>query len=235
VYILTLLPFISNPVFQKAVLGSDINARFFIAQISLGFSESIQIVPILLITLLFLLYSKKPSTDQSTTIGYQSFAIMAANLILLGYSHFHPQWFTWIIPFWIFWIVTLEYKHQLGAALLSLLSFGAWLIIVILFKDKSLSIGLLIPINPSLANLPILSEYLFLKGVKVQDYTNYAHSWLAAMGTLTLVGAGVYYKEITTSVFAKIPHPYSDAARSQRVCRSFAHFRARLLGSRRDF
>ncbi len=204
VYILTLLPFIVNPIFQKTVLGSDINSRFFIAQIGLGFSENIQIMPILLLLLIFGLYVKKNNNNNNLDINLQSLALMTVNLLLLGFSHFHPQWFTWIIPFWSLWLISQKRKNLIPNIFLSLITFGAWLLVIILFQDASLSYGLFIPINAALANLPILRDFLLLKNIKALDYNNYAHSWLAGMGMLALASVFTHRCEFTKHIFIKI-------------------------------
>ncbi len=203
VYFVTLLPFITNPVFQRAVLSSDINTRFFIAQIGLGFSENIQLVPILLLVLGFVLYTKQKEQKSNIGIGYQAFSIMTCNLLLLGFSHFHPQWFTWLIPFWALWYMSLKREDLPLAGLMSFLTFGAWCMVVILFQDASLSYGLLVPINATVTNLPILRDFLITKNIKALDYNNYAHTWLAAMATLALTGIFVYFKKVKETTFVE--------------------------------
>ena len=189
-YVLTLLPFIANPEFQKYVLNSDINDRFLISQIDLGFSDAISIVPLLLLLALFAIISKPmllTTRNLLQSLGWQSFAVMTSCLVLLGFSHFHPQWLTWVVPFWSLWMITLDRQKALIAGSLSLSVIGVWLIIILLFSDSYLSFGLLVPLNQTLGNIPILRDLLQVKGINVYKYNMFAHTWLAWIGTISLI------------------------------------------------
>lgn len=187
-YILTLLPFMANATFRQAVLNSDINDRFFIGHIDLGFTEAIFIVPLLLLLALYAVYktsiSKKFPIEQ---LSGQAFAVVACNLLLLCFSHFHPQWFTWLIPFWALWIVTQKQFSQWWVTLLSALTIGAWAFVVMMFDDSYLTFGLLVPLNPAWANLPIMREFALKAGIDVIKYNNFAHTWLAAVASIGLI------------------------------------------------
>lgn len=185
VYLLTLMPFISNPIFRKFVLNSDLNNRFFISQIGLGFSESVHLVPLLLMLVFFAAAVKQPK--EKAQIGFQALILMTLNLLLLGFSHFHPQWYTWVIPFWALWLAGLRRSHQAWILAFTGLAVAAWAVVILLFyNDASLSYGLFIPINPSLANLPVLRDFMAMRGMDPLRFNNYAHTWLAATGLLSL-------------------------------------------------
>lgn len=187
VYIATLLPFISNATFREAVLNSDINDRFFIGQIDLGFSDAIVIVPLLLLVGLYAATQLKTTKDSKDLLSKQSLAMMTCNLLLLGFSHFHPQWFTWIIPFWCLWLVQQKPVTFWIASVISALTFGAWLLIVILFQDTYLFQGILVPVNPAVSNIPLLRDLLIGKNIDVLKFNSFAHTWLAAMGLFSLI------------------------------------------------
>jgi len=187
VYLLTILPFIKNTVFQQEVLNSAITDRFFIATMNLGLGDRVIIVPFLLITLLIFAinYSKAKLSLES-----RSFLIMASNLVLLGFSHFHPQWFTWIIPFWAIWATSQIKKNKTTEIfLMSTLVFLAWLIIVLLFRDIYLYWGIFSPMNPDLINLPFLSEYLSARNFDVVQTNNIAHSIVAGVALASVIAA----------------------------------------------
>jgi hypothetical protein len=185
VYVFTILPFIKNSVFQQQVLNSTITDRFLIATINLGLGDRVIIVPILLITIL--IFAIKFSKAK-LSLSSRSFLIMASNLVLLGFTHFHPQWFTWIIPFWAIWAVAqIKENKTVEIILMSLLVFLAWLIILLLFRDTSLYWGIFLPINPDLVNLPFLSEYLSTRNFDTVKINNLAHSVLAGVALASVI------------------------------------------------
>lgn len=185
VYCLTILPFIKNAIFQQEVLNSSITDRFLIATINLGLGDRVIIVPILLIVLLIFAINYSRT---KLPLSSRSFIIMASNLVLLGFTHFHPQWFTWIIPFWAIWAAAqIREKKEIEIVLTSSLVFLAWLIVVFLFRDTSLYWGIFLPINPDLVNLPFISEYLSARNVGVEKINNLAHSVLAGVALTSVI------------------------------------------------
>ena len=186
VFILTLLPFIKNNIFRAYVLnGSGIGDRIFISQINLGFSESILIVPILIFLTFFFAW-KKTVLSKEKLLQFTALSLMTINALLLSWSHFHPQWWTWTVPFWALWLVTINLKNRKFIYWLSGLAFLAWLSVVLIFQDSYLSIGLLTVLNPNLVNLPSINSLLVAKKIKVTDWNNYAHTFLAAMSIASL-------------------------------------------------
>jgi hypothetical protein len=192
-YFVTLLPFIRNPVFQEAVFGQDLLGRIFIAKISLGFSNSVLIVPTLLMMLVFGLgytffrVSQNNQVAESLrrrSIIFQSYSIMAVSGIMLSFSHYHPQWFLWIIPFWSIWMVSLERKMFVNMLIISIFAVLAWLLTIILFNDSYLFFGLFVPINPDLANLPVIRQFMELRNIDYTFFNDLARTWLAGLALL---------------------------------------------------
>lgn len=188
VYVATLAPFISNQVFRESVLNSSINDRFFVPQIDLGYSDVVYLIPLLLLIAVY--GASKLVTQKDTslvTLENQSASIMTANIILLGFSHFHPQWFTWVIPFWALWLVLQKKTTFQWTLLVSCLSLGAWAVIILLFKDAYLSQGIFVPLYSAFSNVPIIRDLLINKGFDVLKYNNLAHTWLAGVALGMLV------------------------------------------------
>lgn len=185
IYGLTILPFLNNVVFQEAVLNSSINDRFFIASLNLGLGDRVLIIPMLLITvLIFAIYFSK----RKLKIWSQALIVLIANLILLGFTHFHPQWFTWLVPFWSIWFVgQTKCNKMIEAITVSGLVLAAWLMIVLLFRDIYLYWGILSPMNPNLMNLPYISEYLSARGFDIDYMNNVAHSIVAGVALAGVV------------------------------------------------
>lgn len=184
-YLITLLPFISNPVFTNNVFHQGID-RFFIARIDLGFNDFILIVPVLLMLVLYGIFKKYQSVDSETKFIHQNSVLLLVNLIFLFLSHFHPQWFLWIVPFYIFWLFNQE-KHLIEIFLATLGAVISWLLIIVLFNDAALSIGLLQPFNEYLAVIPSIKEILIMKNFDVALYNNYAHTFLAGLAMIFLI------------------------------------------------
>lgn len=181
VYLLTLLPFISNPIFREAVLNSGVE-RFFVARIDLGFSDYILIVPILFMFLVLGAINKYKHIQNKDVINKQASILLLVNILFLFFNHFNPQWFLWLIPFWSFWIV--KQKNLVASFLLSFLTFIVWSIIIIIFKDSALFIGMLTPLNYNLSLFPSIHSILVLKNVDVELFNNYAHTILAGLGLI---------------------------------------------------
>ena len=176
VYGLTLLPFVNNPVFRSVGMNSEINNRFLIPQINIGFNQAIYIVPVLLAVVFF----------SSSATSYA--ILLTANLLLLGFSHFHPQWYTWIVPFFALWFASQKKRDTIYISLfLAFILIASWKAVIILFADKWLSVGMFGVTNPALGNLPIIRDFLLLHDVNVGNLDNLAHSALAAVGVVVLV------------------------------------------------
>jgi hypothetical protein len=176
VYGLTLVPFLHNPTFISVGMNSEINSRFLIPQINIGFDQAIYVVPVLLAMVIF------------TTTVSPAVVVLTANLLLLGFSHFHPQWYIWTVPFFALWLVTQKKKDTIFASVfLALITVASWIAVIIFFADKYLSFGIIGVANPAMGNLPVLREALLIRGVNVGMYDNLAHTALAAVGVIVLM------------------------------------------------
>lgn len=217
--LMLLVPFLQSASFRSAVLQSSINDRFLIPQISLGFSEAIFIIPLLLLVLIGLLLYWQTKPDSNSVLYRQASAILVCNAILLGFSHFHPQWFTWLIPFWAVVIVSEQNSfHKKLLYLFSGAALTAWLVVVLLFRDAYLSWGLLLALRGDILFLPQLFDALLARGIDAAKLTNLAHTLLAS---LALLSAALVFK----SASSQTPHNNAEA----RVPRMVVH--SRLLAA----
>lgn len=186
VYIATLLPFLNNPVFRSSVFSNGVD-RFFIARIGLGFNDDVLIVPILFMFLVFGLWQHFSKLKKEQSIYNQASILLLFNIIMLFFNHFHPQWFTWLIPFWSIWLTTSSKKNFLVNILLSISALISWVVIILLFNDRALTLGLLTPLNANLAVLPSIQDLLLSRNFSVTLWNNYAHTWLAGLGLIFLI------------------------------------------------
>ncbi len=207
VFLATLLPFVFNAAFRTGVFGSSINERFFIPQIDLGFSEHVFIVPLILALLFY-----SASIRKSLGAREASYVVMCSSLVLLGFSHFHPQWFTWLIPFWALWISKEDNKESLiKKSIVSVIALACWATIVALFNDKHLTYGIFSVVNPTLINLPSPYDYLGMQHFNVLKYTNYAHTGIASLALLAVVGS---FMKMHSDSFSKFELPMIKHVRS---------------------
>lgn len=202
IYVLTLLPFLQNENFQKSILTGNHNQRFLYAHLPFGFEEAIYVIPLLLMVLLAGLFTHK--LTQKNKLQLASFALMAVNMLMLSFTHFHPQWWTWVVLFWAMWVTTID-ARKIGAAItVSILSFFSWLLILILFQDIALKLAMLQPLNPGLANLPTIRSFLDARGTNTSQLVKLAYTWLAGVSVLSL---GFLYKSNLPDFHEKIVIP----------------------------
>lgn len=185
VYGLTLLPFLSSQAYRSHSLNAAINDRFFIPQINLGFEKSIYIIPLILLVWIF--YIIRKTQDSKLDLSAQSWLIMTPTLFFFSSAHFHPQWFTGVSVFWALWVATSDSWQKIKMKLVGSVGFFlAWFWIVLLFKDKFLTWGIISPLNPHLANLPVIYDFLVQAGIKVSTWVNLGHTFVAAIAILAL-------------------------------------------------
>lgn len=140
-YFLTILPFLSSKGFRATALLAGQTTKSLYAQIPISGGESIIlfVVAVVFFYLLFLIRRTAPENL------WKNFFIML--LIFFIFTHYHPQWFLWITPFFIIDLVRNP-KHWLTVGL-SLLSFVG----LVSFFDPGLSVWLFSPLFPHLYGL----------------------------------------------------------------------------------
>lgn len=173
----TILPFIFSQAFRKNVIDSSISERMFISNISIGFDESILIVPILLIIIMFLALD---ISNKEVAIKDKSIFLFTTTLVILAFMHFHVHWFLWIIPFRSIFIVSQQ-KINPNNLIISTLILISWIIVLLLFDDQTLYFGLLSPINFNLLSYPSIPFILKHFKINYELYDNLAHSFLAGI------------------------------------------------------
>lgn len=178
VYAAFLLPFLGNESFLKEVMYSGLAGRMFVAGIDLGFGDTVFIAPMLLVVLGFNIL-RKGGIKNIFDVGVNLFMV---NLIILGFSHFHPQWFIWLVPFWAMftWRRKIEDWWFVDFCLLA-----GWGLVTLLFDDRFLSWGILLPLNPGLLSLPSIRDIFVKFGLDSMLVNNLAHTVVA--------GGAIYY------------------------------------------
>ncbi len=149
-YFLTVIPYLELKDFrQNAFLAPQISKSLY-ASIPLSGGESIFMVLGILVFLYLLFFSKERAKND-----FLSFSLVSL-LLLLAFTHFHVQWFLWVMPFLILWMIdNLQFANKL--AIWGILTS---LILMIFSFEASLQMRLFAPLIPNLADAKGLSEIL---------------------------------------------------------------------------
>lgn len=159
-YLLSILPFLPSSGFRSSALLAGQTLKSFYAQIPVSGGESI----ILFISFLGFFYILFLINRTSINNLWQRYLVTL--LIFFMFTHFHPQWLLWIIPFFVFDLAKKNLKNIIPFILITL----SWFASLFLF-DSGLNIGLFAPLFPDLFNSkPILEnigfvDYFFLRSM----------------------------------------------------------------------
>lgn len=138
--IITNLPFIFSSAYRFMVFSPK-SQKMLYMQWMLSGAEGI--FPFLLILTILYLLSQNKLFKPKFYISY----FLSVFLLLFSVTHFHPQWFIWISPFFIIELI----NYQLKEAWIYLCLLLIYIFIIFTFEN-SLSIGLFAPLNPALAS-----------------------------------------------------------------------------------
>lgn len=149
-YLAILAPYFQFVGFRRYALMASQADKIFFAKVSIsgGAFLPIFLVGIFLIYWICVYFGKK----------YQLWQWFILPLLLF-YSlvHFHPQWFTWVTPLLVIFLVKLQKKAILPTAVL-VLSFAG----IVLMFEPSLNTGLFAPLKPPWGRdyslIPVLSK-----------------------------------------------------------------------------
>ena len=146
-YILTILPYLPSGVFRQTALFAPQIQKTFFAQILLSGGEALIIVVFFLLVFYFFV-SKAKITEENSYLFF-----LTPLLITLSFTHYHPQWFLWLTPFFV---VSIIKGNKFWIPLLII--FSAFVFSTFLF-EPSLTTRLFSPLFPSLSNAPGLSDF----------------------------------------------------------------------------
>lgn len=172
-YLVAAFPFIMSVGFRRTAMLAGQTTKSFYAQIPISGGESVILflAAIIFIYLVFLYHKTR------IELLWEKFFICILTFFI--FTHFHPQWFLWTMPFFIIDLVKSKLKHLPLFLALFITYVG-----MISFFDSGLSIGLFSAINPALYDLPSVWQLL---GVNLD--VNTARSILHTV----FVGIALYY------------------------------------------
>lgn len=148
-YVLSVIWFMGSPHFRNDAFVAPQIGKSLVAQIPLSGGESIIIYIVALILIYFFYFQKSANLD-----NFLKYSILIF-LTTLSLTHFHIQWFLWVMPFLIIW--ALENNDSVKLPIIGLLL--STLAMLFLY-ESSLQVKLFAPLFPMLDNLSGFAEYL---------------------------------------------------------------------------
>lgn len=175
-YLITMAPFLRSSSFCQTVLFSGQSQKMLFSQLPVSGAEGIYlfVLGVVLIYLYAAYFGKKRD------IWQYYFWIL---LLFFSVTHYHPQWFLWIMPFLIWMVVESDF----GQLWLGFVLVGCWLTITLLF-ESSLSTGLFAPVFPQLARIDLgsLANLGNLSGYQIKSLARSVSAatslWLVRLG-----------------------------------------------------
>lgn len=147
-FFVLIAPFLSSKAFRSMVLFAPKSQKMLFMGWPVSGAEVVFPFILFLFIIYFLAYYSKKKIPLVTHF-------LAILLLIFSVTHYHPQWFLWITPFLIWELVENRFRN----ILLVFILFVCWLVIT-LFFEPSLSLGLFNPLWPQLERAAGLSVLL---------------------------------------------------------------------------
>ena len=191
VYGINFLPLLSSKTALQSVFLYNLNRGIFEATIALGGGDNL---PILLTVLIVFFLMVSGKIIKGMTLGRAVFVSLGLLFVL---SHFNPQWFIWLLPFWCVLLVTGKVGFRD-----SMWWMGAYFLLSVLIKDKFVSWGLFKGVNNAFDSIEALRSYLDLIGIGEKAY--FAARGLFAAAGVFLIAQTMKKLPITSKLPEKI-------------------------------
>lgn len=163
-----------SEAFKQASLVSGLTTRVLYAKLDLGLGESVLIFVTSYVFLFLAVLTDIICKKETVKL------LVILLIALFSLIHFHIHWLLWVLPFAVILVVT---KPKLIG--LMTLWIGLGMAIPMLYNDKAMSIGLLMPISHLFDQLPALFQVAgrIYEPVILQSLF---HSALAGMGAILI-------------------------------------------------
>jgi len=146
-FVFFIAPYLSSSAF-RAMVFSPKSQKMLFMNWPLSGAEAVYPFVLFLSIITFLSYYQKINI---TPLPY----FLAILLLIFSVTHFHPQWFLWVVPFLVLELVDNNFEN----IVLALVIFFGWILLTLLF-EPSLSFGLFNPLWPDLERATGLSEII---------------------------------------------------------------------------
>lgn len=141
------LPYLASPVFKSNVLASPESQKALFAGVKVSGADTLYLFVIgYVLILIFAIIHKANGFE---FMWKYFFAVL---LLFLAVTHFHPQWFLWVTPFLIFFILEKRTLWSLVG------TFFLFYLGILLTFEPSLHYGLFVPLFPHLKDAPRILE-----------------------------------------------------------------------------
>lgn len=147
-YLLIIAPyFLFSPMYRQVAFLANQTEKMLYMKLPLSGAEYLSVFLVGYFALLILAAKSKFQKDSLWRFG------LVLMLLFFTVTHYHPQWFLWIAPFFVwFWLEGgVKYRPYL------FLLFSCWFLIT-LFFEPSLHLGLFAPIAPGLLKMGSLTN-----------------------------------------------------------------------------
>lgn len=141
------LPYLGSPIFKARVLASPESQKALFAGINVSGADTLYLFIVGYV--LILIFAVIHRVNRFEFVWKYFFASL---LLFLAITNFHPQWFLWVTPFLIFFVLEKQDLWPIVAAL-----FIFYLGILFTF-EPSLHYGLFVPLYPHLKDAPRILE-----------------------------------------------------------------------------
>src|SRR3989344_5528881 len=149
-YALSLIPYVNISEFRQNALFAPQLSKSLFALLPVSGGESIILVPFIVILIYLFYISKKRSSGDFVKYS------LVVLLSILSLTHFHMQWFLWIMPLLLIsWIENFDSILKFSVVLLLI----SWVVLLFLF-EASLQVKLFAPLIPALDQAKGLLEIL---------------------------------------------------------------------------
>lgn len=146
-FVLISLPYLGSPIFKARVLASPESQKVLFAGINVSGADTLYLFVVGYV--LILIFAILHKLNGFEIMWKYFFAVL---LLFLAITNFHPQWFLWVTPMLILFILE---KQNLWPIVASLFVF--YLGILLTF-EPSLHYGLFTPLSPYLKDAPRILE-----------------------------------------------------------------------------
>lgn len=147
-FIITIAPFLTSPAFRSSVIFSAQSQKFLYASINVSGADVLYLFLVFYFSFLFY------TAHYLRNVKNLWIIFLIIFLLLFSLTNYHPQWFLWITPFLIIWIIDKPQQWFYPVSL-----FVIFLGILLLF-EPSLSVGLFSPIFSPLHQMPGMSDFV---------------------------------------------------------------------------
>lgn len=149
-YVLTNMLYISSSEFRNNALFAPQLSKSLYANIPISGGATILVVPAILIFLYIWYFLKKRSVDK-----FFKFSLCLL-LLTLAFTHFHIQWFLWVMPLLLIWLLdNWNWSTKLACS-----GIAVSLLLMLFLFDSSHQVKLFAPLMPSLDGAKGLAEIL---------------------------------------------------------------------------